>query len=254
MPSTTHNTISYLFSRSKSVFLKLNSSNQNKKKPIITTTTTKEPHQQQQQQKREKPRCQSPHFTPSSSSLPCTSIITSTTTTETIDNSSAAYLFKRGNNYLFGRNGFPVSEKLAIDYFTKSASLSHAKAEGVLGFCYEFGMGVETNFVTSEKHYLNAAKKNDGLAIARLAFLRKYGRPNVKIDRSEAEEWTEKIKHDPSAIQWIIQAASLNNHPAAQYALGVCYHDGISVLKDEHAAFRWYKASADQGNARGQGS
>ena len=32
-----------------------------------------------------------------------------------------------------------------------------------------------------------------------------------------------------------------------------CYHDGIGMPKDEHAAFRWYKTSADQGNARGQG-
>ena len=127
------------------------------------------------------------------------------------------------------------------------------KQKVCLVLCTNFGMGVETDFILSEKHYLTAAKKEDGLAMARLAFLRKYGRPNVKIDRAEAEEWSEKIRNDPSAIQWIFEAATINHHPATQYALGVCYHDGISVPKNEHAAYRWYKASADQGHARGQG-
>ncbi|KAG1108820.1 hypothetical protein G6F42_015852 [Rhizopus arrhizus] len=224
-----------LFSRSKSVLSKLNG----------------------HKQKTSKQRPTQLYFNTSASSLPTTGSSSSTSSDATIDsildNSSSAWLFKRGNSYLFGRNGYQKSQKLAVAYFEKAMALGNPKAEGVLGFCYEFGMGVETDFVQSEYHYIQAAKKNDGLSIARLAFLRKYGRPNVKIDRSEAEEWTERIRHKPNAIEWIVEAASISNDSAAQYALGVCYHDGISVPKDEHAAFRWYKASADQGNARGQG-
>ncbi|CEP16992.1 hypothetical protein [Parasitella parasitica] len=221
-----------LFSRSKSVFSKFNGQGRktcSKRRPQL-------------------------YFNTSASSLPYSSNTSSNATIDSIlDNSSTAWLLKKGNNYLFGRDGYQKSQKLAVAYFEKAMALGSAKAEGVLGFCYEFGMGVETDFLQSEHHYIEAAKKNDGLSIARLAFLRKYGRPNVKIDRSEAEEWTERIRHKPDAIQWIVEAASISNDPAAQYALGVCYHDGISVPKDEHAAFRWYKASADQGNARGQG-
>ncbi|RCH96966.1 hypothetical protein CU098_004735 [Rhizopus stolonifer] len=169
-----------------------------------------------------------------------------------LDNTNSKHLYKRANDYLFGRHGHSVSSKLAVAYLIKATALGNAKAEGVLGFCYEFGIGVETDFVQSEHHYLNAAKRNDGLSMARLAFLRKYGRPNVKIDRVEAEEWAERIRHKPSAIQWILEAASLHHDPAAQYTLGVCYHDGIAVTKDEHAAFRWtamkwYRLAAEQG-------
>lgn len=34
----------------------------------------------------------------------------------------------------------------------------------------------------------------------------------------------------PSAMSWLIRTADEDNHPAANYALGVCYHDGYVDL------------------------
>ena len=164
------------------------------------------------------------------------------------------YYFEKGNTLLFGRKGYAVDKALAFYNYKKSFSLNYPKAEAIVGFCYEFGLGVEQDFALAEKHYLSAAKHwNDGVAMARLAFLRKYGRPCVKIDRVEAGEWSEKVKKSTNKIEWIIHAATVDHDACAQYALGVCYHDGVGLPKDEYAAFRWYKASADQGNSRGQG-
>jgi TPR repeat protein len=156
-------------------------------------------------------------------------------------------LFITGTNHLFGRHTTIKDPSLAIDYFQQAAALGHSASNGVLGFCYEFGLGVtEMDFGLAEYYYLEAAQHHDGLGMARLAFLRKYGRPNVKIDRAESEEWAERVRrHFPpsssetSAIRWIEDAAVNDHDPACQYALGVCYHDGIGVEKDEHLAFHW---------------
>ncbi|KAF9079244.1 hypothetical protein BGX23_004608, partial [Mortierella sp. AD031] len=59
------------------------------------------------------------------------------------------------------------------------------------------------DFVEAERLYILAAEKNNGLALSRLAFLRKYGRPSVKIDRIESEYWQQKINQQgPSALQF----------------------------------------------------
>ncbi|KAF0525726.1 HCP-like protein [Gigaspora margarita] len=164
------------------------------------------------------------------------------------------YLYKRGEVYLFGRAGEPKDEKKAFDYFQRASKLNHTEARGVLGFCYEFGLGVEKDFKRAELHYIPAAESGNGLAQARLAFLRKYGRPCVRIDRAEAEMWQQKVKEQgETAITWLFHAACNENHAAAQYSLGVCYHDGVGVDKSESEAFKWYKKSAEQGHPRGQG-
>ena len=94
------------------------------------------------------------------------------------------------------------------------------------------------------------------LAILRLAFLRKYGRPGIKIDRSESEHWESLVQQDSNsniAINWLKRAATEGQCAASQYCLGVCFHDGIGVPRNPHVAFGWYKKSAEQGNCRGQG-
>ncbi len=79
----------------------------------------------------------------------------------------------------------------------------------------------------AEKYYILSAQQNNGLAICRLAFLRHYGRPNVVIDRAEAEEWKKKANQMGSkATEWLETAALVYKLPPAYYAFGVCFHDG----------------------------
>ncbi|KAG0289953.1 hypothetical protein BGZ96_006555, partial [Linnemannia gamsii] len=101
------------------------------------------------------------------------------TTTNPQDLCKAQQLFDLAQQLLFGRHGHAKDESAA--------------AQGVLAFCFEFGLGLQANYVEAERLYILAAEKGDGLSLSRLAFLRKYGRPSVKIDRIESEYWQQKI-------------------------------------------------------------
>lgn len=163
---------------------------------------------------------------------------------------SANEIFVRGNECLFSGN---LQE--AVKWLEKAAfhSVPSPKAMGVLAFLHEFAIGAEQNFAKAEQLYLLAAQSNDGLACARLAFLRKYGRPSVKIDRVEAEMWARKVDEIPDALEWLRYAADVQNLPAAHYAYGVSHHDGIGTKKDPVKAVYYYQKAADLGQARGEG-
>jgi TPR repeat protein len=173
-------------------------------------------------------------------------------------------LIEQAENYLFGRNNCQKDLKLSVHLLNKAATQYNNKsAFAVLGFCHEFGYGVSENFKLAEQYYLSACSFADNshdsdervlLAISRLAFLRKYGRPGVCIDRIEARKLEYIVeKYGSKSVAWIERAATQDKCPASQYCLGVFYHDGISVPKDDQLAFHWYKLSAEQGNCRGQG-
>ena len=104
-------------------------------------------------------------------------------------------------------------------------SYDYSQAQALLGFCLEFGLGLNQDFKEAEKLYSAAGLQGNGLACARLSFLRRYGRPGVIIDRMEAEEWVKRVG-SVTSLGWLIKAADKFNLPAACYALGVCYHDG----------------------------
>lgn len=62
-----------------------------------------------------------------------------------------------------------------------------------------------------------AALNGNGLACARMSFLRKYGRPGISIDKVEAETWVRRVQDQgPHAIDWLIMAADEYNHPAGK--------------------------------------
>jgi len=131
-------------------------------------------------------------------------------------------LIYMGECYLFGKNGIEKDEEKAVKYFktvaSRTCSEGVTQAKAILGFCYEFGLGVPENFKSAEELYICAANDNSGLAQARLAFLRRYGRPSVKIDRTEAENWLNRVNQRGSqAIQWLINAATVEQHPAGNY-------------------------------------
>ncbi|KAG0044893.1 hypothetical protein BGZ90_008635, partial [Linnemannia elongata] len=176
------------------------------------------------------------------------------TITNPQDLCKAQQLFDLAQQLLFGRHGHTKDESAAVEYYRLATQLGHLEAQGVLAFCYEFGLGLQANYVEAERLYILAAEKGDGLSLSRLAFLRKYGRPSGKIDRIESEYWQQKINQQgPAALAWLMEAAAVDNHDCCQFALGVCYHDGVGVEKNATEAFHWYRKSAEQGNARGQG-
>ena len=59
------------------------------------------------------------------------------------------------------------------------------------------------------------------------------------------------LKDDAEAVRWYRLSADQGN-AFAQNNLGLRYANGEGVLKDEAEAVRWYRLSADQGNATAQ--
>lgn len=146
-------------------------------------------------------------------------------------------LCEQAERLLLGRDGNPRDDVRAVQLLRRAAAqnhthaqvgiygrLSHRASDGsiaqaLLGFAHEFGLGLDTqDFKEAETLYIAAANGGSGLAQARLAFLRKYGRPGVRIDRVEAEQWVKKVQEKgPTAIEWLRQAADKDNHPAGWF-------------------------------------
>ncbi|KNE61605.1 hypothetical protein AMAG_06418 [Allomyces macrogynus ATCC 38327] len=189
----------------------------------------------------------------------------------------AAALTRVAELLLFGVRGTALiaDEPRAFKLLTAAADHGCVKARGLLGFCYEFGLGVTASFKNAEPHYQVAANAGHAVSMARLAFLRRYGRPHVRMNRGESELWQQRVARlgdpdmprlacnataalDPNPrhgdpLAWLWWAAETCMNAAAQYALGTCFHDGVGVEKSATTAVQWYRLSADQENPRGQG-
>jgi hypothetical protein len=125
----------------------------------------------------------------------------------------------------------------AIHFFMQAMQRGSALAKAILGFCTEFGLGCTMDFKQAERLYIEASAQGNGLAMARLAFLRKYGRPDVVIDRVESDEWQARVNAiGPDSIAWLMDGAIKYHDASCQYAIGVCYHDGVGVPKNEGLA------------------
>ena len=163
------------------------------------------------------------------------------------------------SDFELGNRAFLAKEyEKAVRIYESNLS---AESQAALGFCYEFGHGVEQNFTMAEDLYLKAAKENQGLALARLCFLRYYGRPNIVINRVESEEWKRLANElGPSSVEWLRVAAEEYEIPTgireliiAMYALGVCYHDGVGVACSKPRAVSFYRKAAAANDPRGLG-
>ncbi|KAI9223688.1 hypothetical protein BC828DRAFT_395820 [Blastocladiella britannica] len=195
-------------------------------------------------------------------------------------------LVDMGEAFLFGLNHLPRDPKRAFQCFLEVAvggtdESAVAKANGLVGLQYEFGLGVEQSFQNCEPYYVAAGTAGHALSQQRMSFLRRYGRPHVRMNRTDAEMWHSRVDKSLSAdapvracnapskydsnprinpatgrvcpLAWLWWAASQVRDPSAQYTLGTCYHDGIGVEKSAEVAFEWYHKSSDQGSPRGMG-
>ncbi|KAI9190017.1 hypothetical protein H9P43_001450 [Blastocladiella emersonii ATCC 22665] len=183
--------------------------------------------------------------------------------------------------YLFGLDGCAKDHARAFRVLRALADdAGVAKASALVGFCHEFGLGTEQSFRACEPYYMGAAQAGSALAMARLSFLRRYGRPYVHMNRAESEQWQARVRqlaepnepvlecNDPSVfdphprrradgapdpLAWLWWAAAIMGDASAQYSLGTCFHDGVGVEKSPEEAVHWYAQSAAQGSPRGEG-
>ncbi|PJF16886.1 hypothetical protein PSACC_03306 [Paramicrosporidium saccamoebae] len=165
--------------------------------------------------------------------------------------------FTAAQQLFFSHKGYMPGETeihKAKELYHEAAMEGYALGETVLGFCLEFGIGGPVDYSAAERHYDSAANCGEGVAISRLAFLQRQGRPGIKINRLEAEKWHKRIDTlGPSGLAWLVEAADQHGHPAAQYCLGICYQEGLGMPKQPMCAFDWYTKAAQQGNRNAEG-
>ena len=88
---------------------------------------------------------------------------------------------------------FPIlfNANHAIELYLKSAEQGYAVAQYNLGLCYEFGEGVEQDFVKSAEWYEKSAEQGHAVAQYHLAYYYEMGK-GVKKDISKAYELYKK--------------------------------------------------------------
>lgn len=103
----------------------------------------------------------------------------------------------------------------------------------LLGFCYDVGDPVETDYAAAMEWYQKAAALGNGEAMARIGRIYMYGRGTA------VEEET--------GLDWYRRAVE-NNGPTAYLYRGYAYSDGLGVEKNLHTALENYLKAFEEGN------
>lgn len=103
-----------------------------------------------------------------------------------------------------------------------------------LGWMFQFGKGVDTNYNNALKWYKMAAVKGNALANYSIGIIYSEG---LGVDQNYSE-----------AISWIKKGVDAGE-PFAMNLLGFMYKEGNGVIQDYSEALSWYKKSAEKGNS-----
>ena len=125
----------------------------------------------------------------------------------------------------------------AVQLFLKAAEYGSSDANGALGYCYYFGVGVNQDYEEAVFHYRQAAQKGIDYAQTGLGLCYLHGKG---------------VEKDPKkAAQWFMQAA-IQGDDNAEYFIGICYSLGYGIEKNSHLAADWFLKAAEQGNSDAQ--
>jgi len=200
--------------------------------------------------------------------------------------------YQLAESYFYGRNGLRQNYAEAVKWYrntTRHGSYADGLGFGALGFCYEFGKGVDVDLEEAEKWYMapnsrgphypyrtkiremiRQAQDGDAEAAYRLGVTFANG-IGTKLDIPEALKWLRLaagkdhsgaffligrcyaegngIPKDPAEAVAWYRKAAEKDVAEAQMALGKCYESGFGVRKDAVEAFAWYRRAAEQGFA-----
>lgn len=144
---------------------------------------------------------------------------------------SAKAHYKLGWCYEYG-NGVELNIEKAIEWYQKAAKQGYTEAQCHLGFCYYRGRGIKQNYAEAKKLFQEAAEQGYAEAQYHLGICYYHGR-GVKQNYAEAAKWFQK-----AAGQGLAKA---------QYCLGICFFEGYGVVQSYKKALEWYQKSAGQG-------
>lgn len=161
----------------------------------------------------------------------------------------------------------------AVGWYHKAAQKGHAKAQYMLGYCYEHEVGIRKDMAEAAKWYRKAAEQGNAPAQNALGLCCSKGL-GVSRDHAEAAKWYRLAaeqglaaaqnnlgvsyikgegvqKNAAEAVKWYSLAAA-QGYAIAQRNLADCYESGAGVPQNYAEAVKWYRKAAEQGNAKAQ--
>ncbi len=138
-----------------------------------------------------------------------------------------------GSFYLVGKNGVEKDEAQAAKWFLKAAEQGDAKAQCMMGHCYENGWGVAKSDYLSMTWFRKAAKQGVPEALFNMGLCCILGQ-----GCSEDKE---------AAVDYFRRAAE-KGHAGAQRRLGLCYENGWGVRQNAEEAIRCYEKAVEMGD------
>lgn len=138
--------------------------------------------------------------------------------------------FEIGSQYFSGQGAFLKDESQAVEWFTKSANLGHARAQNVLGTCYANHRGVELDQEKAIFWWNEAAGQGEAESQLSLGVLYANG-VGVKKDEKKAFAFFNKAAEQghPTALEWVAE----------------CYKAGFAVEKNDTKAQEFFMEAAD---------
>src|SRR6266540_5081483 len=133
--------------------------------------------------------------------------------------------------------GVAKDERLAFEYYKRSANKNFAMGQFDLGSCYENGIGVEKNLGMAVDWYEKAIINGNIIAMYVLGLLYKDGK-GVEKDDNKAFD--------------LFKRTAKEGYPNGINMLGYFYENGIGISVDKQKAFELFKKAANLGNSIAQ--
>jgi TPR repeat protein len=133
----------------------------------------------------------------------------------------------------------------AVKWYKKAADQGNSYGQFGLGGCYENGKGVPRDLEKAKHFYqLSADQKNDQGEKA----LRQLDHPISEDAQAICDKgWAaQQAGRKEEAFKYFKQSAELGN-AAAQESLGWCFWNGVGTGKSYSQAVKWFQKSGDQG-------
>lgn len=121
----------------------------------------------------------------------------------------------------------PKHPEKAFEWFVEAAKGDHKEALYYVGLYYHQGKGVTKDLDQAILWYKKAALKSEKNALYHLAMI-------LKGQQTE----------DSSSVYTLLHEAAKQDHPHAQYNLGVMHHKGDGIPQDNEKAFYWYEKAS----------
>lgn len=154
----------------------------------------------------------------------------------------------------------------AFRLFSLGATYKDTNCMTNLGYCYDYGLGIDINHEKAFELYKEAAKMGNIKAMSNLGYSYRHGQGCEK-NAKKCIEWLYKasekgdpsgqlnlgfcfqigfgVKEDKEAAFRLFMNAAISNNPAGCSNVAFCYENGYGVEKDLENSFHWYLKAAE---------